>query len=135
VVNATNHVGKKRWQHARNGRGEEQPIEKRPRLAAASDVSGSLLHMGRPADLSFSLSLDRRYVSPKQAACYLGLSVFSIYRLVERRAIPFVPLHPSGARAKSRASVRFDLRALDTWMRKQTVKPSAEYVDERTRNE
>ena len=30
VVNATNHVDKRRWQHARNGRGEEQPIEKRP---------------------------------------------------------------------------------------------------------
>src|SRR6202171_2481964 len=29
-VNATNHVDKRRWQHERNGRGEEQPIEKRP---------------------------------------------------------------------------------------------------------
>src|SRR5712691_9146283 len=30
LVSATNHVDKKRWQHARNGRGEKQPIEKRP---------------------------------------------------------------------------------------------------------
>jgi DNA modification methylase len=28
LVNATNHVDKRRWQHTRNGRGEEQPIEK-----------------------------------------------------------------------------------------------------------
>ncbi len=29
-VNATNHTAKRRWNHARNGRGEEQPLEKRP---------------------------------------------------------------------------------------------------------
>jgi DNA modification methylase len=29
-VNATNHTDKRRWNHARNGRGEEQPKEKRP---------------------------------------------------------------------------------------------------------
>ena len=28
-VNATNHTGKTRWNHARNGRNEEQPTEKR----------------------------------------------------------------------------------------------------------
>ncbi len=74
-----------------------------------------------------------RYLTPKQAASYLGLSVFSIYRLVERRAVPFIPLHPSERRGKSpgRASVRFDIEALDAWMKKQTVKPSAEHVDER----
>jgi DNA modification methylase len=30
LLNASNHVDKRRWNHARNGRGEEQPIEKRP---------------------------------------------------------------------------------------------------------
>ena len=30
LVSATNHVDKRRWQHARNGRGEEQPIEELP---------------------------------------------------------------------------------------------------------
>jgi DNA modification methylase len=29
-VHATNHTDKRRWNHARNGRGEEQPVEKRP---------------------------------------------------------------------------------------------------------
>jgi excisionase family DNA binding protein len=82
-------------------------------------------------------SVPNRYLSPKQAATYLGLSVFSVYRLVERRAIPFIPLFPSGTKAKlvCRPSVRLDREALDVWMRKQTVKPSEEYVDERTSNE
>jgi excisionase family DNA binding protein len=75
----------------------------------------------------------QRYLSPKQAAGYLGLSVFSVYRLIERRAIPFVPLFPSGTAAHAgRPSVRFDIDALDTWMKKQTVKPAADYVDERS---
>jgi len=75
-----------------------------------------------------------RYLTPKQAAAYLGLSVFSVYRLVERRAIPFVPLYPSGRTAPNagRPSVRFDIEALDAWMKKQTVKSSANYVDERS---
>jgi DNA modification methylase len=30
AVRATNHLDKRRWNHARNGRGEEQPIGKRP---------------------------------------------------------------------------------------------------------
>jgi predicted DNA-binding transcriptional regulator AlpA len=75
-------------------------------------------------------SIQPRYVGARQAAGYLGLSVFSIYRLVERRAIPFIPLHPSGAKEPGRASVRFDLHALDTWMQKQTVKPLANFIDE-----
>jgi hypothetical protein len=94
--------------------------------------------VGIAAAQSFSDDgIETRYLSPKQAARYLGLSVFSIYRLVERRAIPFIPLHPSrsNGRAANRPSVRLDREALDAWMRKQTVKPSAEYVDERTANE
>ena len=83
------------------------------------------------------ITIRPRYLCPKQAATYLSISVFSIYRLVERRAIPFVPLYPSGkaGRPTTRPSVRFDIEALDSWMKKQTVKPAAEYVDERTTNE
>lgn len=73
-----------------------------------------------------------RYLSPKQAATYLGLSVFSVYRLIEGRAIPFVPLYPSGrsGNAEARPSVRFDVEALDAWMKKQTVKSAVEHIDE-----
>ena len=74
--------------------------------------------------------IQSRYVNAKQAAAYLGVSVFSVYRLVERRAIPFIPLHPSGPAETGRASVRFDLHALDGWMQKQTVKPLANFIDE-----
>ena len=75
-----------------------------------------------------------RYLTAKAAAEYLGLSVFSIYRLVERRAIPFIPLYPSGPKRR-RASVRFDMEALDLWMKKHTVKPSAQFVDEAAAND
>ena len=68
-----------------------------------------------------------RYLAPKAAASYLGLSVWSLYRLVERRAIPFIPLRPSrsGAQSEGRPSLRFDTAALDLWMKKQTVRPVA----------
>ena len=72
-----------------------------------------------------------RYLTPKQAASYLGLSVFSVYRMVERRAISFVPLYPSGRSGTARPSVRFDIEVLDAWMKKQTVRSAAEHVDER----
>lgn len=75
-------------------------------------------------------SVQARYVNTKQAAAYLAVSVFSVYRLIERRAIPFIPLHPSGENETGRGSVRFDLHALDAWMQKQTVKPLANFIDE-----
>lgn len=80
-------------------------------------------------------SVQPRYLSPKQAAVYLGLSVFSVYRLVERRAIPFIPVYPSGTKTNtgSRASVRFDVQSLDAWMQKQTIKPLATFIDEMPR--
>ena len=84
--------------------------------------------------MTIEQTIRQRYLSPKQAAEYLGLSVFSVYRLVERRAIAFIPLRPSHVTNKpsSRASIRFDVEALDGWMKKQTVKPAADYIDERT---
>jgi excisionase family DNA binding protein len=64
----------------------------------------------------------RRYLTLRQAANYLGLSVWSLYRLVGRRAIPFIPLRPSrSAAADGRTSLRFDAIALDRWMQKRTV--------------
>jgi len=76
--------------------------------------------------------IQARYLTAKEAAAYLGLSVFSVYRLVERRAVPFIPIHPSGARTvgAGRASIRFDMQALDAWMQKLAVKPLAAFVDE-----
>ncbi len=76
--------------------------------------------------------IDARYLTAKQTAAYLGISVFSIYRLVERRAVPFIPLHPSKAGFKQRPAIRFDVQALDIWMRAQTVKPMTAFIDELT---
>ena len=74
--------------------------------------------------------VEHRYVNAKSAAVYLGVSVFSVYRLIERRAIPFIPLHPSGAKENGRASVRFDLHVLDSWMQRQAVKPLVNFIDD-----
>ena len=72
-----------------------------------------------------------RYLTTKGAATYLGLSVFSIYRLVDRRAIPFVPIRPSAGSlaGAGRASLRFDTRELDQWMHRQTVAPVEDSID------
>jgi excisionase family DNA binding protein len=92
----------------------------------------SLTHM----DMKMVQGIERnRYFTAKKAAEYLGLSVFSVYRLVQRRAIPFIPIRPSGVNTSRRPSVRFDIYALDAWMKKQAVKPAADYVDERGANE
>lgn len=57
----------------------------------------------------------KRYMDPKQAGDYLGVSKWTIYRLVDDRAsgIPFI---------KIRSILRFDPLALDEWMKKSTVK-------------
>lgn len=72
-----------------------------------------------------------RYLSPRQAATYLGMSVWSLYRLVSRRAVPFIPLRPGrrGVSSSGRASLRFDSVALDSWMRRQTIKVVDDSVD------
>ena len=64
-----------------------------------------------------------RYFTPKEAAAYLGLSVWSLYRLVGRRKIPFIPLRPSRTGSNAgRISIRFDVVELDRWMHKQAVR-------------
>lgn len=73
----------------------------------------------------------QRYLTPRQAADYLGLSIWSLYRLVGRRAIPFIPLRPSrSAAADGRTSLRFDAMALDRWMQRQAVQAVQAVTDE-----
>ena len=68
-------------------------------------------------------NLNKRYFKPQEAANYLGISVWSLYRLVNRRSIPFIALHPSNSNSShGRASLRFDAVALDRWMQKQVVR-------------
>lgn len=64
----------------------------------------------------------KRYVDTQEAADYLGISRWTLYRLVQRREIPFIPI--SGDSATSiRCLVRFDTIALDLWMKKRAVTP------------
>jgi len=74
---------------------------------------------------AIELGIKNRYLNAKTAATYLGLSVWSLYRLVDHRAIPFIPLRPShaGNVRAGRVSLRFDVNALDSWMKRQMVKP------------
>ena len=72
------------------------------------------------------VAIKPRYLDIKGAGLYLSISIYSVYRLVERRAIPFTPLYPSGTRGKP--SLRFDTEALDAWMRKQMVRPVADQI-------
>lgn len=69
-------------------------------------------------------SIAARYLTCEQAATYLALSKWSLYRLVNQRQIPFIPLKPSitPSQGAKRPTLRFDIRALDAWMENQTVK-------------
>jgi hypothetical protein len=72
-----------------------------------------------------SLGLKGRYLDVHGAAAYLNVSRWTLYKLVERRKIPFIPIQPAeeGDEAK-RAIVRFDALALDRWMAKQAINPA-----------
>lgn len=72
------------------------------------------------------MSMDQsvaRYLDIQGAAAYLHLSRWTLYKLVQRRRIPFIPIAPSEEGAAKRAIVRFDRVALDAWMRGQMVEP------------
>lgn len=56
---------------------------------------------------------EKRYLNVDEVAAYIGVSKYSIYRWVDRREIPFIPL----GRVR-----RFDPLAIDAWMSNRTVK-------------
>ena len=64
-----------------------------------------------------------RYLDVQGAAAYLHISRWTLYKLVERRRIPFIPIHPAAEGQTKRAIVRFDALALDRWMAAQSVNP------------
>jgi len=68
-------------------------------------------------------NLAKRYLTAQQAADYLSLSVWTIYRKVEHRQIPFISLGTAGGSVgKSRKPIiRFDVKVLDRWMEQQTI--------------
>ena len=64
-----------------------------------------------------------RYLDVRGAAAYLHVSRWTLYKLVERRRIPFIPIQPAEECDAKRAIVRFDALALDKWMAGQAVNP------------
>jgi len=74
-------------------------------------------------DLASSSMLAPRFLNISTASNYLGLSKWSLYRMVENRQIPFIPLSPSGTAGSKtkRPTLRFDRLALDRWMEAQTI--------------
>jgi excisionase family DNA binding protein len=64
-----------------------------------------------------------RFYSPEDLAVYLGVSKTTIYRLVEKRVIPFY---------KIGGSLRFKENDVNEYVEKQRVKSSGELHYERT---
>ena len=64
-----------------------------------------------------------RYLDVNGAAAYLNVSRWTLYKLVDRRRIPFIPIQPAEGGEAKRSIVRFDAQALDRWMAKQAVNP------------
>ena len=62
-----------------------------------------------------------RYLTVEQAAEYLSCSKWTVYKLVDRRKIPFIPITVEDNGSKS--IVRFDRQALDVWMAEKMVRP------------
>ena len=58
--------------------------------------------------------MTKRYLSPKELSEYLGISIQTIYEWTSQRRIPFVKL--------SRL-VKFDITAIDDWMKSQREEP------------
>ena len=60
--------------------------------------------------------MTRRLLTIKEVAEYTGLAVPTLYQMVSQRRIPFV---------KIGRLTKFDLRVLDAWIERQSVRPIA----------
>ena len=58
--------------------------------------------------------MTRRLLNIKEVADYTGLSPHTLYTMVSQRRIPFV---------KMGRLTKFDLRTIDVWIEKQSVRP------------
>ena len=64
--------------------------------------------------LDSNLSVTPRLIPIHEASIYTGLSVDTLYKMVNQRRIPYV---------KMGRLVKFDIGLLDEWIRKNTVMP------------
>lgn len=70
---------------------------------------------------------EKRYLNIQELAEYLGVSRWSLYKLVQRRRIPFIPFTVENSSEPKKNLVRFDLKEIDRWMAKRSVKPIKDY--------
>ncbi|MFH1724201.1 MAG: helix-turn-helix domain-containing protein [Elusimicrobiota bacterium] len=68
-------------------------------------------------------SPDKRYLTIQELAGYLGVSRWSLYKLVQRRSIPFIPLSIEEAGEGGKNLVRFDVQEIDKWMKRRAITP------------
>ena len=66
--------------------------------------------------------MTRRLLTIQEVHQYTGLSVHTLYTMVSQRRIPFV---------KMGRLTKFDLRTLDSWIEKHSVRPLAQSRQER----
>ena len=87
-------------------------------------INGSVMENGSAAATNRdSMGPGARYLDVHGAAAYLQVSRWTLYKLIERRRIPFIPIQPAEEGEAKRVIVRFDAQALDRWMAKQAVNP------------
>ncbi len=60
--------------------------------------------------------IKRRLFNIREVAEYTGLSVHTLYTMVSQRRIPYT---------KTGRLIKFDLKAIDAWIDRNSVKPSA----------
>lgn len=66
-----------------------------------------------------SQPINRRLFNIREVAEYTGLSVHTLYAMVSQRRIPYV---------KAGRLTKFDLKAIDAWIERNSVKPLSRIV-------
>ncbi len=74
------------------------------------------------------LAMTNRYLNIVEAAAYLRMSRWYLYKMVERRRVPYIPMpfcgdEPLISMKRSKKAVRFDALALDKWMMEKVITP------------
>ena len=72
--------------------------------------------------------MNNRFLNIQEAAEYLRMSCGYLYKMVERRLVPFITMphcegEPPPSQKRRKQTVRFDIMALDLWMAKKAVIP------------
>jgi excisionase family DNA binding protein len=90
-------------------------LSQRPAGATFQQTGWATLSDRRPIRKTVPTEpITRRLFTISEIAEYTGLSVHTLYTMVSQRRIPYV---------KTGRLVKFDLKAVDTWIERHSVKP------------